>query len=174
MLYFRSIVMMFLFISLFSIADVSGEQNDNNGSTDPVFKGELPVDLNNSLTGGDVMLVSATIIGFVGFGTILATRFRPNKVKTQVVCSLIIYGATLCKIVLHLYVIFSLFRHDLLLSTYEIIMVLTAILIGAIIVCFSIISVIQQGYNKDETDLDHITDTSINDTKDAVNRTAVK
>jgi len=68
---------------------------------------------------GDIMLVSATIMGFGVFGGLLAARFRGNDIKMQVACTLIIYVVIFCKMALHLYVIMIASQGILTQSTYE-------------------------------------------------------
>ncbi|GEM_PF-4312378 len=116
----------------------------------------------NEIPSGEVMISSATIIGFAGFGSILAINFKPSAtINHQLLCSMIIYAAILCEILLHLYVIWSAFVNDLSQYTYASIMVLTMLCVTAIVVCFGLIAVFQHGFKATASAVGHITDTTI-------------
>lgn len=119
------------------------------------------------------MLVSATIVGFGGFGGLLAARFRGNDIKKQVVCILIIYGALFTKIALHLFVILSVSQRVLSQSTYEAIMIATTCLIGIIVICFGINAILHKNYAEMDLSIKHTSASQINKVAAEIKRSPV-
>ncbi len=138
--------MLLLLIGLSSSISASWAQDSDNSQYPERPEEQLPASTDQK-PHGDIMLVSATIVGFGGFGGLLAARFRGNDINKQTARILIIYGAIFCKMSLHLVVILFASKRVLTLSTYEPIIIATIFLVGVIVTCFGVIAVLQKNYD---------------------------
>lgn len=122
----------------------------------------------NDTARGEVMISSATIIGFAGFGSILALRLQGEQLTGQIICSIIMFVAILAEIILHLYVMWAAYANELIGSVYGSVMVATMFMVGIIVICFAVITVFQYGLKSKDQKVDHFVKTAIDDTTSIV------
>ena len=118
---------------------------------------------NNARSNGEVMISSATIIGFVGLGSFVSAALIGHETRYQVKLFAIALILLTALIIIHLIVIGAAYLDILYDHAYSIIIITTMFLVAAIVTCFILLTSNYLSFKYRSHFIETTTDSVIND-----------